>query len=170
MSTSRVFTSIQKVTFAYKQKLAQIADEKFEISPEQGVWSYSEVYDHIFDFSSLTVHELDKCLSGNGTMKRTPWITKLILFFGCFPPAMKFKVPKALSSRGKKVSKAEAGTMITHFLVQLQPCGNKLEQADPQIKTKHPRLGYLNASQWLKFIEIHLKHHLKQLDRIDKRF
>jgi len=28
----------------------------------------------------------------------------------------------------------------------------------------------MNARQWLRFIEIHLKHHIKQLKRIEKSF
>jgi hypothetical protein len=170
MSAAQLFTSIQKVTFAYKQKLAQIPDENFEQSPRIGGWSYSEVYNHIFDLSVLSLNELNKCLSGQGQNKKTHWITRLILFFGRFPPAMKLKVPKKLASRVTKITKEEASDMINKFLVQMQPLGKTLEQANLLIKTPHPRLGFLNATQWLRFIEIHLKHHLKQLNRIDKSF
>jgi hypothetical protein len=151
MNTERVFCSIHKVTFTYKQKLAEISDSNFERSPDQGGWCYSEVYNHIFD---LNTHS----------------ITKLILFFGAFPPAIRFKVPKHLASRVKKVSKEEASSMIMDFMLQLQPYGTRLAKADKELKTLHPKLGYLNAEQWLRFIEIHLKHHLMQLKRIDKSF
>jgi hypothetical protein len=170
MSTVAVFTSIHKISFSYKQKLANIPSENFQQDPGSGGWSYSEVYNHIFDLSILSLHELEKCLSGKGKKRSTPLITKLILFFGALPPAIRFKVPNLLASRVKKCSKAEAETMITEFLVQLQPFGNKLEKANADIKTPHPKLGFLNGSQWLRFIEIHLKHHLKQLKRIDRSF
>jgi hypothetical protein len=170
MSAAQVFTSIQKVTFAYKQKLAQVPEHHFQQSPERGGWSYSEVFNHIFDLSALSLNELDKCLSGRGKKKRTHWVTRLILFFGRLPPGIKFKVPKLLAPRVKKVTKDEASDMINTFLIQLQPFGKTIEQANARIKTPHPRLGFLNAHQWLRFIEIHLKHHLKQLNRIDKRF
>jgi hypothetical protein len=35
-------------------------------------------------------------------------------------------------------------------------------------KTKHPGFHYLNAIEWLQFIEMHFRHHLKQKKRIDK--
>jgi hypothetical protein len=170
MSSVPVFTSIHKVTFAYKQRLAQIPDEHFQRNPRNGGWSYSEVYQHIFDLSLLSLYELDKCISGHGKQKSTHWISRLILFFGRFPPLMKLKVPAALGSRVTKISKEEASDMINKFLVQLQPYGKTMELANPLMKTPHPRLGFLNARQWLRFIEIHLKHHLKQLKRIDKSF
>jgi hypothetical protein len=31
-------------------------------------------------------------------------------------------------------------------------------------------MGNLNAGQWLKFILVHTNHHIKQLNRIDKKF
>jgi hypothetical protein len=170
MNTERVFCSIHKVTFTYKQKLAEISDSNFERSPDQGGWCYSEVYNHIFDLSVLSLKELDNCLDGQGKKKNTHSITKLILFFGAFPPAIRFKVPKHLASRVKKVSKEEASSMIMDFMLQLQPYGTRLAKADKELKTLHPKLGYLNAEQWLRFIEIHLKHHLMQLKRIDKSF
>lgn len=170
MSTATLFRSIHNVTSAYEHKLAKVGEQHFQLSPPTGGWSYSEVYSHIFDLSILSLQQLDNCLNGNGEAKKTPFITKLILFFGRFPPAMKFKVPKSLESRVKKISKSEAERLITQFFLELETFKPRLAQADPGIKAAHPRLGSLNAAQWLRFIEIHLKHHLKQLERIDKSF
>jgi hypothetical protein len=170
MNTAKIISSIQQVVRIYKARLATTDDLKFQQCREDGSWSYSEVYQHIFDLSILSLAELDKCLSGDGKSRKTHWIARGILYFGRFPPAMKFKVPKTLAARVRKVSAAEASEMIDTFLKQLEPYGTKIAQADPSVKTRHPRLGYFNAAQWLRFIEIHLKHHLKQLDRIDKSF
>jgi len=54
--------------------------------------------------------------------------------------------------------------------LQLAQAYPKVKNANPKIKTKHPVIGYLNAKQWLRFIEIHLNHHLKQLKRIENSF
>ena len=170
MSTAALTTSIHQVSAAYRHKLEQAEEQRFQVSPPSGGWSYSEVYSHIFDLSLLSLQQLDKCLNGNGEAGETALITKLILFFGRFPPAMKFKVPKSLESRVKKISKAEAERLINEFLKELGTYTPRIEHANPNSKAPHPRLGFLNASQWLRFIEIHLKHHLKQLERIDKRF
>ena len=34
-------------------------------------------------------------------------------------------------------------------------------------KTKHPGLNYFNATEWLQFAEMHLRHHFRQKKRID---
>jgi hypothetical protein len=170
MNTAQVFSSIQQVVQTYKLRLVAIDDLKFQQQKEDGSWSYSEVYQHIFDLSILSLAALDKCLSGEGESKKTHWVPRLILFFGRFPPAMKFKVPETLAPRVRKITREQASNMIDTFLEQLEPYGKKVALADPDVKTPHPRLGYFNAAQWLRFIEIHLKHHLKQLNRIDKSF
>ena len=35
-------------------------------------------------------------------------------------------------------------------------------------KAKHPGLGYLNASEWLQFADMHMRHHLRQKKRVDE--
>jgi hypothetical protein len=170
MSTASLFNTIHQVTAAYQLKLEQANDGRFQLSPPTGEWSYSEVYSHIFDLSILSLKQMEKCLTDNGEFKKTPFITKLILFFGRFPPVIKLKVPKSLESRVKKISKGEAERLILEFVTELETYTPRIEQANPICKAAHPRLGFLNAPQWLRFIEIHLKHHLKQLERIDKSF
>ena len=170
MSNAAVFSSIKKICATYTDKLESIPNDLFETTPPIGGWSYSEVYDHIFDASLLSLIPMEEAIKGNGEVKKTVFVVKLILFFGMFPPAKKFKVPKRLESRVKKINKAEAAVWIEKFLHQLNADYPTLENADPAIKTLHPRLGYLNASQWLRVIEIHLNHHLKQLKRIENSF
>ena len=36
-----------------------------------------------------------------------------------------------------------------------------------QGKTLHPGLKYFNAREWMKFAEMHFRHHLRQKNRID---
>jgi hypothetical protein len=79
-------------------------------------------------------------------------------------------VPKRLADRVKKINLMAAQQFITDFELQLIKLQATVDQANPKIKVKHPRLGYLNAKQWLRFIEIHLNHHLKQLARIENSF
>lgn len=170
MSNATVFSSIKKICAGYRSKLETYPAGRFQITPPRGGWSYSEVYDHIFDASLLSLIPMEECIAGRGEKKKTVFIVRLILFIGMFPPARKYKVPKRMESRVKKINKEEALVWIEKFLLQLETDYKNIDQANPALKTLHPRLGYLNASQWLRVIEIHLSHHLKQLKRIEKSF
>lgn len=161
---------IQKIVSKYQLKLQKTDDSKWHTMPSIQGWSYSEVYFHIFDASSLSLLQLIASAEGKGKVKPTAFVVKLILFMGMLPPGKKFVAPKTLTERLKKLSKEEISTMMDEFLVRLSLAFPQIENADLLIKTPHPRMGYLNAGHWLRFIAIHLNHHLKQLNRIEKSF
>ena len=161
---------IQNIIGQYQLKLQKIDDLKWHTMPPIQGWSYSEVYFHIFDASSLSLLQLIASAEGKGKVKPTAFVAKLILFMGMLPPGKKFVAPKTLTERLKKLSKEEISTMMDEFLVRLSLAFPQIRNADLSIKTPHPRMGYLNAEHWLRFIAIHLNHHLKQLNRIEKSF
>ena len=170
MNTAKIKASIHKTVDAYKSKLSAYADDIFQRVPPIDGWSYSEVYSHIFDSSLLSLIALENAAKGKGEDKPTHFVVKLILLLGSLPPAKNYKVPKRLADRVKKITKTEALDFILEFEKALDDNYPLVFTANANCKAKHPRLGYLNAKQWLRFIEIHLKHHLKQLERIEKSF
>ena len=108
MTPAKVNASIHKIVDAYKAKLSQYDEEIFQVTPPINGWSYSEVYSHIFDASLLSLIALENCIKGKGEDQPTHFIVKVILFLGAFPPAQKYKVPKRMADRVKKITKAEA--------------------------------------------------------------
>jgi len=170
MSAARDHKKIQKITSAFKDKLTALTEEAFLKTPPAGGWSYSEVYFHIFDSSLLTLNTIADCSKGKGEEGRTPLISKAILFFDALPPGQKYKAPKRLAERLKRISRTEAAALILQFLTKLESIYHNLHEASKIIKTPHPRLGLFNAYQWFRFMEIHLAHHLKQIIRIEKSF
>lgn len=170
MNVAKVYQSILKIINAYQLKLNKLDEEDFVLSPPIGGWSYSEVYSHIFDSSLLSLMALNNCIKEEGEKKPTIFGAKMILLFGTLPPGKKYKVPKRLAERVKKINLMAAQQFITDFELQLGKTYPQIDNANLKFKVKHPRLGYLNAKQWLRFIEIHLNHHLKQLKRIENSF
>ena len=170
MNAARLYKSINKIVAAYKAKLATMAEDEFTVTPPSGGWSFSEVYAHIFDASLLSLMALHNAAKGEGEKRTTNFMVKLILLFGALPPGKRYEAPSQLMGRVKKINIMAANQFITDFELQLAKIFPHLKNADPNVKVKHPLMGYLNAKQWLRFIEIHLKHHLKQINRIEKSF
>ncbi|MBC7567402.1 MAG: DinB family protein [Pedobacter sp.] len=161
---------IQQIVDKYKAKLKKIDDAQWQVTPPIHGWSYSEVYYHIFDASILSLIQLTESAEGRGKSKPTAFAVKLILFLGMLPPGKRFTAPKTLAERVKKVEKDDMLVLMEVFLKQLQTAYPKLKKADLSIKAPHPKMGYLNPNHWLRFIAIHLNHHLKQLQRIEKSY
>lgn len=167
---NKINRSILSKVDVYATKLADKSENEFQLTPPMGGWSHSEVFSHIFDSSLLSLRAIQKCAAGEGEPQLTKFSTKLVLFLGMLPPGKRYKVPKRLADRVKKIDVITAKKLIDDFRLQLQSSIYLVENGDQSSKIEHPRLGYLNAKQWLRFIEIHLNHHLKQLSRIEKQF
>lgn len=168
MSIANNYVSLKKAMKQYQDRLADYTDEAFAESPPLGGWSRAEVYAHITSANLLSLRAAIKAAKGNGDeiAVRVDWRVAVILFLGRLPKGR--KLPKSLADTIIKISKTEAAERIQAVLTALDELYVLLPEASSTQKTKHPRLGYLNAPQWLRFIEIHSYHHLKQLDRINQ--
>ena len=170
MSLAKEYKLLNQVLDNYRSQLDIIPDEEFDVTPKNGGWSYAEVYSHIMQATLMSFIAIDRCGAGNKATKGgLNFWGRYVMLFHRFPPA-KTKVPDKVSTKMPvtKISKEEAKNLIIK-------CRKRIEDAFPGIldvplknRSKHPRLGMLNAAQWLKFIRIHLQHHLKQLSRISR--
>jgi hypothetical protein len=169
MSVTHTHRSILETVSAYEKLLGSVSEEAFIATPRNGGWSYAEVYAHIFNSNMTCLQAIEKCIQGNAieSSDGLSFPVKLVFFFGRFPPG-KFKVPDRLKDQVKKIIKTEAHELIRRFNDELSQITPKVDSAKPDQKVKHPRLGLLNAVKWYEFIDIHTRHHKKQLIRISK--
>lgn len=156
--------SIFQVVQIYKELLTQISEVQFCKKADPQTWSAGEIYHHIFDSSILSLKAIKVISEGQAEQQSTRFIVRLILCVGKLPPG-KIKAPGAILNRVKSISKEEAKNLIESFETKLTFTINLFQKSQLVGSVKHPVMGPLNARQWLRFIEIHLKHHLKQLKR-----
>lgn len=163
--------AIQAALDVYRSRLDTIPDDQFDLTPPDGGWSYAEVYSHILQATLGSSMALEKCTLSvcPPTSKGRSLIGVFVLTFNRFPP-VKVKVPAIVTQRNpiKKISKEEARNLIIKCRKRIADVAPLIHDSAIHKRMKHPRMGMLNASQWFKFILIHLKHHIKQLNRIEK--
>jgi hypothetical protein len=171
MSIAADKKTIENTLLVYRQKLDEIPDEVFNTTPPGGGWSYAEVYSHIMQASIGSLVAVQKCSNGTGKTdtRRTGWLARLVLFAGIFP-GVRFKAPASIANMVANISKEDARNLIIKVKKRLDEVVPDVAAAPQFCKIKHPRFGMLNAKQWLRFIGIHLEHHIRQLRRIDKKF
>jgi hypothetical protein len=153
----------------YEEFLKTVNEEAFSTTPSTGGWSYSEVYSHIFGANLMSAIAIEKCLNKTAEIKMSKpnWKVRLILFIGKFPPG-KIKAPAQVLAGVKKITKEEASNQLIKLYKKMDELYPEIKKADTHYKFKHPRLGYLDAKAWLRFIFIHTQHHQKQIGRIQK--
>lgn len=172
MNINRERKTIDEALDNYRAQLDTIPDDVFTETPPDGGWSYAEVYSHIMQATLASLVALERCTQrvGDANTKGINLTGRFVLLFERFPP-VKIKVPRKVDEKfpATKISKEEARNLIVKCRTRINDMMLHIKEAAPGARTKHPRLGMLNAGQWLKFTRIHLEHHLKQLDRIRKK-
>lgn len=171
MSISALNRSILRSVGNYEELLQHVTEERFTETPAEDVWSYAEVFSHIFRSNMSCFTAMDRCIKGTALEVSADmhWKVKLLFFFGRLPPGTRYKVPEKLRDQVVKVSREEARQLIDAFKKELHSITQLVPQASPTQKVKHPRMGPLNAKQWLRFVDIHTRHHERQLKRISKQ-
>jgi len=169
MSVNETGKELLQQLKAYQEILKEISEEDFVLSPAPGSWSFSEVYCHITHVNKLSLLAIEKCLhgkqsAGNYTL---PILSRIILFVGKFPP-FKIKVPPGPASSIKKISREDARNELIKLGHRLDTTLSKMARSSSHCRIQHPRLGMLNSEQWLQFMSIHTRHHLKQITKIKK--
>jgi len=165
--------AIEGALDSYRARLDTIPDDLFTMTPHEGSWSFAEVYSHILQATLGSCIALERCANNNckPTNNRLTLLGRLMMFTGRFPP-VRVKVPQAVAAKipALKIDKEEAKNLLIKCRKRIEELAPLVNNALPTAKHKHARLGALDARQWFKFIKIHLLHHLKQLDRIQKKF
>ena len=171
MNIGETRKKIEEVLDIYRSRLDTIRDDLFTETPPGGGWSYAEVYSHILQADLGAMIALEKCIkNGRPSSTGRNMLGLLVFLFGSLPP-WKTKVPEKLEASipARKISKEEARNM----LIKCRQCINELtpliRDSSEYCRVNHARLGMLNARQWFKFILMHSRHHLKQLDRVEKK-
>lgn len=169
MSISSNRIKIKNLLDFYEHYLKTVNEETFLYSPAPGVWSFSEIYSHVFWVIRSSAIAIEQCLNKTAPIKtfKADWRARLVLFLG-FLPGNNLKVPEIAASNVKKISKEEALNQIIIARKKLEEIYPEFKKFDENYKVKHPRLGWLGAKLWLKFIFVHTKHHTKQIARLEK--
>jgi hypothetical protein len=173
MNITKELKTIEFALDSYRAQLDTIPDELFTVTPPGGGWSYAEVYSHILKTTLGSSINVERCANGIGepAKKGLTFLGRLMMLTGRFPP-VSIKVPKVVADKMpvEKISKEEARNLIIKCRKRISSVTPLIKRSSPDSRSKHPRLGMLNAHQWFKFIRIHALHHLGQLARIKKNF
>lgn len=135
---------------------------------EKDSWSLGQVYIHILDDTNYYIEQIELCLTHNENQLEEMTEFAINLFFKAEFTEQKIKGdPSAGQSMPQPGSKENLINQMMSLKNRLNLIWLEVIKSENVGKTKHPGLGYFNAQDWLKFSEIHMRHHLLQKRRID---
>jgi hypothetical protein len=137
------------------------------MQPNAGSWSIGQVCMHLLNDTNWFIEQIKICVSNNDNANETMLPFAQTMFANNSFPDERLTNPANIN-----MPQPESREKLLQHFIQLK---NEMNEAATQIanntskgKTKHPGFNYFNADEWLQFAEMHLRHHLKQKERIEK--
>jgi DinB superfamily len=147
--------------------------EQILMKPSEQSWSLGQVGVHLWMASKgFFFKNAEKCLNKEGTErgKKKKWGAHIIFTLRMLPP-VRYEMPQQVSvvprqpeSKEQLVAKLEEIKKLSSDYIA------RIPQSDPELKTRHPFLGWLNTAEWIELCSIHFGHHRAQKKRIEKHF
>jgi hypothetical protein len=133
-------------------------------------WTIGQLYNHlIYNTYNFHLRQIEHCLLHvHGAEKGKKNIRGRFLFFLKRFPFWKIKGERGLETiPDQPENPVKAKDEFYKFMKVVQKTAKRLESATMDYKTPHPDFGMLNALEWLRLLEMHFRHHIRQKKRLD---
>ena len=160
---------ISELHDSYLSKVRGLSHEQFNKKPTSDQWSLGQVMYHLWNASNFTQTFMEKRIAEKKVTQPSGLkssIKSIILQIALASP-IKYKAPKSVQTVPDEVSFADLESSFKktaeNFDRMMQNFPKELEGKEI---FKHPRTGYINASQTFSFIKAHALHHKPQLENL----
>ncbi|MBN8193356.1 DinB family protein [Bacillus sp. NTK074B] len=153
----------------YKSFLQAYSPEQLRYTPEQGVWSIGQMYDHLLVVAHEYLDSVEACaLSDGEQMQGKTEFGDYLFNIGGFPP-IKIQLPPELNASPDNTKSKEAITReLDQLIKRMKELEMKGEEINPNYKQEHGGFGWLNAQEWYDLVGMHFRHHLRQKYELDE--
>jgi hypothetical protein len=143
--------------------------DTLQAKPDKNSWSLGQVYMHILADTNFYIEQIEYCLTHNENQSEQMTDFAVALFSNNEFPDIKIKGDASASeTMPQPTNKNDVTYQMILLRDQLNLLSARVSSTSSVGKTKHPGLGYFNAQEWLRFSEIHMRHHLRQKRRIEQ--
>jgi hypothetical protein len=152
----------------WQEQLNKYSGTQLLAKPAENSWSAGQVYMHIISNTEYFLQQVKVCASNNDNAgEDADAVAKQMFADNAFPDA-KLEGPPENAFTPQPCGKNE---IEQYFSVLKNNAGEAIRamlNSACNGKTKHPGLLYFNAAEWLQFAQMHIRHHERQLKRIDQ--
>lgn len=155
----------------YKERLDFYSAEQLRCRLNPGTWSIGQVYSHIVDVAFEYLNNMEQCSRSGYDQPQGKTEAGAALFrAGAFPP-IKIKLPEGMEyAPNDDKSKTEHLHDLDLLIDKMRIWESQIHAIPPHGKIRHGGFGWLNASEWFDLIEMHTRHHLRQIKEIEEQW
>jgi hypothetical protein len=136
--------------------------------PDPGSWSIGQVFMHLVSETQHYFGQIDICLRSDLHSSDEMKERARAMFAQNALPDMLIKGnPVTAENLQQPAGKQELLNDMLSLKRQMNVLWQRMQTEKGRGRTAHPGLGYFNALDWFRFAEMHMRHHLRQKNRID---
>lgn len=159
----------------YERELDLFTLEQLQQKPAEDEWSIGQVYVHLINSALyMQLNFAKQCLSDESqapvslsdSTSEMNARKNAIFAAGSLPPMRVQVEPSPEYTPSQPKSKDELVQGMSEVLRRMKELEPALAGAPEHRTIPHPGLGEMNAKEWFLLIEMHFRHHLRQLERL----
>lgn len=173
MNTKESLSKLEETAAYYLEQLKGISQEKLTRQPSEDQWSVGQLYAHLIGVTQfMSLRSIALCQEGNpeaisvgGSRSE---LGEALFQSGGFPD-VKIRVPPSPQYTPKQPNDAdELVHGLKDIVKRMKAVEPTLDDIPAENRAPHPRLGLFNAKEWFCMVEMHFRHHLKQLKSLQQ--
>jgi len=151
----------------WKNLIQEISSDDLYFKLAPGEWSLGQLFMHVIEESNYFLDQALSCLENDMYTDKSMTAEAEEMFAQNAFPDIRIKGDPA------NASKVEQPDHVHQIDLYWDRLAEKVSLVKEALATKknlgksqHPGLGFFSASEWFQFTEMHMRHHLRQKDRI----
>lgn len=172
LKSKQILESYIQIVDKWIELIDKYSEEEYYWKPDSKQWSICEIVSHLIVTANICTQKSIDCSNALGEKRKAGFKTKLFSMMDSFPPIrIEIKeIPQGLEPMYKPVelSKEDAKKGLIATIDLMKKAESLLSSADENMRIEHWAAGDFNAFQWFKSVEMHIRHHFRQKERIDK--
>ncbi len=172
MSSAKTLHKLDSTHRGWLTRLQPLDETAFARVPEGGGWAIGQVCHHVGSVSDMLLGNAERAAAGDGQTKGFQFQPWMLTVMGRLPP-MRIKVPVAslppemhVFANPQQLSKSEGFEQLAGVVERMRSTAPAVDGSTKTCRRRHPVGGWLNAMQWFQLTEMHMRHHLRQIDRL----
>ncbi len=160
-------TSIYHTIDIWIEAIQQKKISQLCFQPPNNSWSPGQVGMHLIKATGFYLQQIEICISTNDNADKDMLPAAKQLFQNNELPDVLIEGPLTNATTPQPASKEALLQGLTDLKEKIKTLEIVIATSSYKGKTKHPGLHYFTAKEWLQFADMHLRHHLRQLKRIE---
>lgn len=166
-SLTKLIDDFNNTIDAWIAELDRFDFEKLIAKPDANSWSLGQVYMHLINETHYYIEQMEVSINNNENLAMEMTDAGKSMFADNAFPEIKIKGDPASTDKIQQPqNKKDLEDNMRALKQRMNHVAQALANAATAGKTQHPGLGYFSGMEWLQFADLHLRHHLKQKERI----